>query len=250
MLDFKGRRAVVTGGSRGIGRAIARKLAAQGADVIITYVGNDAAADEALTLIHEVNPDGKALKVKGDIADPEFSKEVAKLAKSEFGGLDILVNNAGITNDKLLLRMKPDDFTSVINTNLNGAFYMLSALAPLMTKGKYGRIINISSVAGVKGNPGQVNYASSKAGLIGMTLSAAKELGSRNITVNAVAPGFIQTDMTNVLTEEQKEASVAAITLKRMGQPDDIANTVAFLASEEGGYITGQVLSVDGGIQM
>jgi 3-oxoacyl-[acyl-carrier protein] reductase len=248
MLNFTKKRAVITGGSRGIGRAIVLALYAQGADIIFTYLGNDAAAEETIRLCKEMDKDGKILKIKGDISSPDFAKEVANLAKNELGGLEILVNNAGITDDKLLLRMSADSFTKVIDTNLNGAFYMLSALSPLMTKGRYGRIINISSIAGVKGNPGQVNYAASKAGLIGMTLSAAKELGSRNITVNAIAPGFIETDMTAVLTDEQKKASMAAITLKRLGRPEDIANAVLFLASDEAGYVTGQVVCIDGGL--
>ena len=185
------------------------------------------------------------------MADPETAKRIAELIKAEFDKkVDILVNNAGITNDKLMMRMDPEDFTKVINANLNGAFYMMKELSALMVKKRSGAIINMASVSGLKGNPAQVNYSASKAGIVGMTLSAAKELGRRGIRVNAIAPGFIDTDMTAVLTEEQKKSAAENITLGRMGKPQDIANAALFLASDMGSYITGQVISVDGGIIM
>ena len=188
--------------------------------------------------------------IKGDVADPETAKKVAAEAKAAFGRVDILVNNAGITNDKLMMRMSPADFTKVIDANLNGAFYMMKEISSLMVKQRSGVIINMASVSGLKGNPAQVNYSASKAGIVGMTLSAAKELGRRGIRVNAIAPGFVETDMTSVLTDEQKESAARNITLGRMGQPEDIANAALFLASDMSSYITGQVLSVDGGIIM
>ncbi|MDR1571147.1 MAG: 3-oxoacyl-[acyl-carrier-protein] reductase [Clostridiales Family XIII bacterium] len=241
-----GRTAVVTGGTRGIGRAIALELAGRGARLILTYRGNEDAAQETLRLLAEIGAEAELLR--GDAADPLHAAEAAALAKERYGGADILVNNAGITSDRLLLRMDADDFDRVIRTNLSGAFYMLKAVAPMMTRQRWGRIVNISSLAGVRGNPGQANYASSKAGMIGLTLSAAKELGSRGITVNAVAPGYIATDMTEALTEGQKAAMLGAVSLRRAGSPEDVAKAVAFLASEDAGYITGQVLGVDGGM--
>lgn len=246
---LKGKRAVVTGGSRGIGRAIAMEFASEGAEVIITYVGNDAAAEETVKMLKEAGSE-KAAALKGDVSNADFAKDVSKYLKENLEGVDILVNNAGITDDGILMRMKTESFDKVVSTNLNGAFYMIKELSPMMVKQREGRIINISSVAGVKGNPGQANYSASKAGLIGLTLSVAKELGVRNITVNAVAPGFISTDMTAALNENQMEQSIAAITLGRAGIPSDIAYTVAFLASEKASYITGQVISVDGGIKI
>ena len=241
-----GKTALVTGGTRGIGRAIALELAGRGARLLLTYHGNEDAASETLRLLEERG--AEVLLLRGAAADPSHAAEAAALAKERYGGMDILVNNAGITSDKLLLRMDAGDFDRVLKTNLNGAFYMMKAFAPIMTKRRQGRIINISSLAGVRGNPGQSNYASSKAGLIGLTLSAAKELGSRGITVNAVAPGYILTDMTDVLTEGQKNAMLGLISLGRAGNPEDVAKAVAFLASEDAAYITGQVLGVDGGM--
>ncbi|MDR3305024.1 MAG: 3-oxoacyl-[acyl-carrier-protein] reductase [Clostridiales Family XIII bacterium] len=244
---LEGKRALVTGGSRGIGRAIALEFAGEGAQVVVTYVSNDAAAAETTESLKKLGSE-KAAALKGDAGDPAFAKTVAGYMKENLGGCDILVNNAGITDDGLLLRMKPESFDRVVATNLNGAFYMLREIAPLMVKQRGGRIINISSVSGIKGNPGQVNYAASKAGLIGLSLSAAKELGSRAITVNVVAPGFIRTDMTAALNGKQTEQSIAAVTLGRIGEPEDVAHLAAFLASEKAGYITGQVIAVDGGI--
>jgi 3-oxoacyl-[acyl-carrier protein] reductase len=244
---IKGKRAVVTGGSRGIGRAIALALAEAGADVCITYHGNEASAKETTRLLEEAGAHAP-IALKGDAADPEFAKTVAAHMKDIFGGIDILVNNAGITDDGLLMRMSSEAFDQVVRTNLNGAFYMLREATPFMLKQRAGRVINISSVAGVKGNAGQVNYAASKAGLIGLTLSAAKELGSRGITVNAIAPGFIDTDMTKALTDKQREDSIERVALGRAGKPEEVAALAAFLASEEAGYITGQVISIDGGL--
>jgi 3-oxoacyl-[acyl-carrier protein] reductase len=245
--NLEGKRAIVTGGSRGIGRAIALALAGEGAEVLITYIGNDEAAAKTVGDLKSAGST-KASSLKGDVADSGFAKEAAEWLKENFGGVDILVNNAGITSDGIFMRMKDESFDSVVQTNLNGAFYMMREIAPLMVKQRDGRIVNISSVAGVKGNPGQANYSASKAGLIGLSLSASKELGARNIRVNVVAPGFIKTDMTAKLNEKQLAASEAAITLGRAGEPEDIAELVAFLVSDKAAYITGQVISVDGGL--
>ena len=243
-----GKNAIITGGVRGIGKAIAEEFCKNGANVMLCYRSNAEAAEKTAD---ELAAYGTKVEVmQGDVANPEHAKEVVKKTKERFGSVDILVNNAGITNDKLLMRMSDDDFRSVIDTNLNGAFYFLREASQIMIKQKYGRIINMSSVVGVRGNPGQINYCASKAGVIGMTLSAAKEIGRRGITVNAIAPGFIETDMTSVLTEEQKSATLAAISLGRMGTPQDIANTALFLASDAASYITGQVICVDGGISI
>lgn len=246
---MKGKTAVITGGVRGIGKAIAKAFCRNGANVILCYRSNDAEAEKTAAELSGFGPQVKL--VKGDVADPETAKRVAGLIKDEFDKkVDILVNNAGITNDKLMMRMSDEDFTKVIDANLNGTFYMMKELSALMVKKKNGVIINMASVSGLKGNPAQVNYSASKAGIVGMTLSAAKELGRRGIRVNAIAPGFIETDMTAVLTDEQKETAAKNITLGRLGQPEDIANAALFLASDMGAYITGQVISVDGGIIM
>ncbi|MDR1953340.1 MAG: 3-oxoacyl-[acyl-carrier-protein] reductase [Clostridiales Family XIII bacterium] len=238
--------AIITGGTRGIGRAAAIEFAKNGADLLLTYRGNDEAAAEIQKLLEPFETRIELLR--GDAASADFARSAVNRAKDIFGKVDILVNNAGITNDKLLLRMKPEDFDRVIQTNLNGAFYMLQAAAPLMTKNRAGRVINLSSVSGLRGNPGQVNYSASKAGLVGMTLSAAKELGARNITVNAVAPGFIETDMTDILTDAQREAALSQISLGRAGHPEEVAKLLAFLASDDAAYITGQVIGIDGGM--
>jgi 3-oxoacyl-[acyl-carrier protein] reductase len=246
---LEGKRALVTGGSRGIGLAIAVGFARVGAEVAIADYAPDEANAEAVADLNAAGS-GKAFALRGDVSDPAFAKEAAARVKDAFGGCDILVNNAGITADGLILRMKPEDFDRVLRINLNGAFYMLKEFGALMVKQRGGRVINMSSVSGVNGNPGQANYSSSKAGLVGLTKSAAKELGSRGITVNAIAPGFIDTPMTRQLTEKQIEASLAQIPLGRMGQPEDIANLALFLASDMASYITGQVICVDGGIIM
>jgi len=241
------KRAVVTGGSRGIGRAIALALAKEGAEVCITYKANDMAAKETLTLLEKAGA-SYPIALKGEASDENFAKEVAIHMKDIFDGVDILVNNAGITEDSLLIRMKTESFNNVVTANLNGAFYMLRELTPLMLKQRYGRVVNMSSVAGVKGNAGQANYAASKAGLIGLTLSAAKELGGKGITVNAVAPGLIDTDMTRALTENQLKQALSSIAANRSGTPEEVANLVCFLSSDKAAYITGQVIAIDGGM--
>jgi 3-oxoacyl-[acyl-carrier protein] reductase len=245
---LKGKSAVITGGVRGIGRAIAEEFCRLGADVLLCYRSNDEAANKTAEELRQYGT--RVELIKGDVSDPPHAEEAAKLAKDTFGKIDILVNNAGITKDKLMMRMTPSDFDEVIQANLNGSFYFLRAISQVMIKQKSGRIINISSIVGVRGNAGQINYSASKAGIIGMTLSAAKELGKRGITVNAVAPGFIETDMTDILTEEQKKAMMDAISLGRAGTAADVANAVAFLASDQAAYITGQVLGVDGGMSI
>ncbi|MBQ8634082.1 MAG: 3-oxoacyl-[Lachnospiraceae bacterium] len=245
-MDLTGKCALVTGASRGIGRAIAVALAKAGADVAINYAGNEAAAKqtEEICAAYGVN----TLVFKADVANAEECKAMIDCVKEHFGKIDILVNNAGITKDKLMIGMSEDDFMEVINTNLKGSFLCMQMVSKLMIKQRYGRIINLSSVVGLHGNAGQVNYAASKAGVIGMTKSAAKELASRNITVNAVAPGMIETDMTAVIPEKAKEAMMGNIPAARAGKPEEIADAVVFLASDKAAYITGQVISVDGGM--
>lgn len=243
---LKDKKAVITGGVRGIGKAIAKCFCENGADVILCYRSNDEEAEKTAGELKQYGTQVHLLK--GDVADPETAVKAAAMAKELFGRVDILVNNAGMTNDKLMVRMSAEDFTKVINANLNGAFYMMKECAGLMIKKRSGAIINMASVSGLKGNPAQVNYSASKAGIVGMSLSAAKELGRRGIRVNAIAPGFIETDMTAVLTDEQKQQAAKNIALGRTGKPEDVANAALFLASDLGSYITGQVLSVDGGI--
>lgn len=240
--------AIVTGGSRGIGKETAVCLAKQGYDVIITYVSNEKAAKDTLSKIEAENVKGFA--VKADAGNEDDAAMVIKQAVETFGGVDVLVNNAGITKDGLLLRMKKDDFAKVLETNLTGAFNMIKEAAKIMTRAKKGRIINLSSVVGEIGNAGQCNYAASKAGVIGLTKSAAKELASRNITVNAVAPGFIETDMTSVLPEGVREQMLKSIPLGTLGKAQDVANLICFLASDKASYITGQVINVCGGMVM
>ena len=245
---LKGKSAVITGGVRGIGKAIAEEFCRQGADVLLCYRSTDEAAQKTADELKQYGT--RVELIKGDVSDSGHAATAAERAKDLFGKIDILVNNAGITKDKLLMRMTPSDFDEVIKANLNGSFYFLQAISPIMIKQKGGRIINISSIVGVRGNAGQVNYSASKAGIIGMTMSAAKELGKRDITVNAVAPGYIETDMTEIMAEEQKKAMLGVISLGRAGKVSDVANAVAFLASDQAAYITGQVLTVDGGMAM
>lgn len=248
MMNFAGKTAVVTGGSRGIGRAVCLELAKGGANVVLCYAGNESAAAETVSACEALG--AKALAIKCDVADGTQVKELMDQAVKAFGRIDILVNNAGITRDGLLMMMKEEDFDAVISANLKGTFLCMKAVARIMMKQRYGRIVNLSSVVGLRGNAGQVNYAASKAGVVGMTKSLAKELASRGVTVNAVAPGFIETDMTAAMTDAAKAATLASIPQQRLGAPEDVAKAVAFLASEEAGYITGQVLAVDGGMAM
>lgn len=240
--------ALVTGGSRGIGRAIAIKLAEKGAKVAINYAGREDAASETVNIIKQNG--GEAFAIKANVADSEEVQQMVKQVIDTFGSLDILVNNAGITRDNLIMRMKENEWDDVISTNLKGVFNCTKAVTRQMMKQRKGRIINISSIVGVSGNPGQANYVAAKAGVIGLTKSTAKELASRNITVNAIAPGFIETDMTDDLNESLKTEMLKQIPLAAFGQPEDIANVVAFLASDESKYMTGQTIHVDGGMVM
>jgi 3-oxoacyl-[acyl-carrier protein] reductase len=240
--------ALVTGGSRGIGRAIVMRLAKEGAKVAFLYAGNEAAADQTLSELEALG--GAGMAIRCDISDFAQVQEAYQKVKQAWGAPDILVNNAGITLDGLTPRMPPENFEKVIQVNLTGAFYLIRAIYGDLLRKRWGRIINISSVSGLMGNPGQANYSAAKAGLIGLTKTIAKELAGRNITCNAVAPGFIETDMTDKMGPELIAKAVEAIPLKRMGAAEDIAAAVAFLSREEAGYITGAVLQVDGGLYM
>ncbi|MCF0228888.1 MAG: 3-oxoacyl-[acyl-carrier-protein] reductase [Parasporobacterium sp.] len=241
---FKGHTAIVTGGSRGIGAACARKLASMGADIAVIYAGNSELAEKVCNdIITDFGVRARAYCC--NVADFASAKETVNLIKNDLGNIGILVNNAGITRDGLLMMMKESDFDDVLDTNLKGAFNMIRHCAGLFVRGKYGRIVNMSSVSGMVGNPGQANYSASKAGIIGLTKSVARELAGKGITCNAVAPGFIRTDMTKDIVEGN-DAIAESIPLKRVGTPDDIADAVAFLASAD--YITGEVLRVDGGM--
>lgn len=243
----KGKVALVTGASRGIGRSISLALAAEGAKIVAADV--DLAATEAM--VAELKQQGaEAVAVQGNVTLSEDAEKMVEAAVAAFGRLDILVNNAGITRDGLLIRMKEEEWDAVLSVNLKGAFLCTRAASKVMTKQRYGRVINIASVVGQMGNAGQANYCASKAGLIGLTKSNARELAKRNITVNAVAPGFIATAMTDALPEKVRDELTAQIPLERLGSPDDIANAVVFLASEKSGYVTGQVLAVNGGMYM
>lgn len=247
-MMLKNKVALVTGASRGIGRAIALKLAEKGAKVAVNYAGREDAASETVNMIKQSG--GDAFAIKANVANGEEVQQMVKQVIEMFGALDILVNNAGITRDNLIMRMKEADWDDVISTNLKGVFNCTKAVTRQMMKQRKGRIINISSIVGVSGNPGQANYVAAKAGVIGLTKSAAKELASRSITVNAIAPGFIETEMTDELADSLKEEMLKQIPLAEFGQPEDIANVVAFLASDESKYMTGQTIHVDGGMVM
>lgn len=243
---LEGKTAIVTGGARGIGRAISVKLASEGANVVICDLVINESAEETIRLIEAEGVEAAAFAA--NVTVPEDCENLFKQATEKFGKVDILVNNAGVTRDNLIMKMKEEEFDLVIATNLKGTYNMMKAAARPMMKARYGRIVNISSVVGIYGNAGQVNYSASKAGVIGMTKTIAKELGSRGITCNAVAPGFIETDMTKVLPEAAKEAMLKSIALGRAGQPEDVAKVVSFLASDEAAYVTGQVIECAGGM--
>jgi len=247
-MDLTGKTAVVTGGSRGIGRAICIELAKQGANVVVNYSGSE---DKAKQVVSEIEDLGvKAIAIQANVADSAAVDAMMKQTIEVFGTLDILVNNAGITRDNLLMRMKEQEWDDVVDTNLKGVFLCTKAVTRQMMKQRAGRIINISSIVGVAGNPGQANYVAAKAGVIGLTKTCAQELASRNILVNAIAPGFITTEMTDSLPEELKEAMLKQIPLAKLGQPEDVAKAVVFFASDNANYITGQTLHIDGGLVM
>jgi 3-oxoacyl-[acyl-carrier protein] reductase len=248
VIDLSGRGALVTGGSRGIGRAVVLRLARQGADVAFSYRGNEEAATSCVAEIEATGR--KALAVQADVTDPAAAEALVGQALEALGKVDILVNNAGITRDDLIMRMGVDTWREVLETNLFGAFYVTKAVMRPMLRAKYGRIINMTSVAGIAGNAGQANYSSAKAGLIGLTKATAREVASRGITANAVAPGFVLTELTESLPENIKAAILAATPLGRFATPEEIASAVAFLASDDAAYITGHVLTVDGGLVM
>lgn len=245
---LQGKNALVTGASRGIGKAIALELAKQGANVAVNYAGSETKAQAVVEEIQQLGV--QAFKVQADVANEANVKSMVKEVISAFGSLDILVNNAGVTSDNLLMRMKEEEFDRVINTNLKGVFICTKAVTRQMMKQKAGRIINVASIVGVSGNAGQANYVAAKAGVIGLTKTTAKELASRNILVNAVAPGFISTDMTDELTAEQRESMLNLIPLAKLGEAEDVAKVVRFLATEDANYITGQTIHIDGGMVM
>lgn len=246
--NLAGQVALVTGGSRGIGRAISERLAALGARIAVNYASNSSAADDVVGALQSSGAEGKAYGF--DVGDPDAVDASVKQIIADFGGIDILVNNAGVADDGLLVRTSPEQWQRTISINLSGSFFCAKAVAKSMMKARRGRIINISSVIGEMGNAGQAAYGASKAGVLGLTKSLARELGSRNITVNAVTPGYIQTDMTSGMSEEQNDALLQQIVLRRLGEAEDVARLVAFLASSEASYITGQVIGVNGGLYM
>lgn len=243
---LKNKVAIVTGASRGIGRAIAIALAKNGATVVVNYCGSKEKAEEVVTSIETMGQ--KSMSYQADVSDATSVQTMFATVMEKYGSVDILVNNAGITKDNLILKMTEEDFDAVVETNLKGVFHCLKVAAKIMLKQKSGRIINISSISGVIGNPGQVNYSAAKAGVLGMTKSLAKELGARGITVNAVAPGYINTEMTENLSDSLKDKVKDLIPLKRLGEVEDIAEMVAFLASDKAAYITGQTIQIDGGL--
>lgn len=248
MGRFEGKAAIVTGASRGIGREIALLLAKEGAKVAVNYSGSQAKAEEVVALI--LAEGGEAFAVQADVSNADSVKLMVEQTLELFGSIDLLVNNAGITKDNLLMRMKEEEWDDVININLKGVFLCTKGVTRQMMRQRSGKIVNVASIVGVSGNPGQANYVAAKAGVIGFTKTAAKELASRNITVNAVAPGFITTDMTDALNEEVKSQMLTAIPLGKLGSPEDVARTVLFLLSEDAAYITGQTIHVDGGMVM
>lgn len=245
---LNGKTALVTGGSRGIGRAICLELGKKGAAVAFAYAGNEEKAQETLTMLCELGVTARAYRC--DVADFAATEQLVRDVTADFGGIDLLINNAGITRDKLVMRMSEAEFDDVISVNLKGAFNLIRHTSAGFLRKRAGRIVNITSDAGLMGNPGQANYAAAKAGLVGLTKTIAKELGSRGITCNAVAPGFIRTDMTAALNAQILENAQQFIPLKRLGEPEDVAKTVAFLCSDDAAYITGQVIPVDGGLRM
>ncbi|MCG7334084.1 3-oxoacyl-[acyl-carrier-protein] reductase [Sporosarcina sp. ACRSM] len=248
MERFVGKTAIVTGASRGIGREIALLLAKEGARVAINYSGSKDKADEVVKLITDAG--GEAFAIQADVSDADSVKNMVDQTLEQFGSIDILVNNAGITRDNLLMRMKEDEWDDVISTNLKGVFLCTKGVTRQMMRQRAGKIVNVASIVGVSGNPGQANYVAAKSGVIGFTKTVAQELASRNINVNAVAPGFITTDMTDALSEEVKKQMLSVIPLGKLGNPEDVAKTVMFLLSDDAAYITGQTIHVDGGMVM
>ncbi|MBT2581908.1 3-oxoacyl-[acyl-carrier-protein] reductase [Planococcus sp. ISL-109] len=248
MSKLTGKTAIITGASRGIGAAIARRFAEQGANIVVNYSGSQEKAEAVVREIEQTG--GKAIAVKANVADAVAVKAMIDAAMERFGSIDILVNNAGITRDNLMMRMKEDEWDDVINTNLKGVFLCTKAVTRQMMKQRHGRIVNIASIVGVMGNAGQANYVAAKAGVIGLTKTTARELASRGITANAVAPGFITTDMTEKLGEDVQASMLSQIPLARFGAPEDVANAALFLASDEASYVTGQTLNLDGGMVM